>query len=1350
MSGREMKAELTCPICMELFRQPRRLPCGHSYCHVCIKAMLESKAVESGSYFNYSRPLVCPECRDEVNVDFIKGIEGLPVDFKLSKLVDLFQFMKINDDSDDSDQRPPQSVPCPQTPSSARLGFVREDSSSTSLPATPTTLGATAGTLRLGVAGDRPVGATAGDDRPLGLSTNTSAAAPTVFSTSSATSTKSTALPAVSESDKTDAGLVSSFSDPDQRRSEDGDRRVSPSIAQRPGSDGVSADERSRGRGLEVVNRERVEEERDNSVLSDSDLGAVGGFLDACHVAGLDQPGDSPSRVTDQRLRSQVFDREVYRDADDVVVRERSEREEQRALPSAAKPRSSVTRRYSSERRPHFKRAEHSGVPEDRTPSLSSHLSASLPVVARSEGKQPSKSHLFTGSDTSSVVERCISRAHSVPVESEGRREEEEAEQNLSERGSERGRTREGGDFTGVSADGCGANVSVTADAGGRESQRKLAQKSGARRKKWFPSSDSSDESSSSSDSRERRRRVPAGPSGRGKRKRWLMARFFRSMLLSDTSSSDYSDDAVNQQTSHGRTLSRHPESRHVHEGNKHFLSSHDPETTPISSQDPHTVRRSSQENLTRRNGQLTPRVADACTGRQGETTGADATQTSQTGGGEAAEESVCKGAVGPQLEWAERSVAGKQEVGATSRSASASIDSRTLVKTPVPGRSVRSEHSSVAGDEVLNSKGDADALVNSTTLVKTPATPVRSKRIVTEGEVGTLGGGGNNSVNSNTLVKTLLPAGRVSADGNAIESEDGVILGANSGTVRRETPKGDSQKLENRLLGAESTRARDTNCTSERLRGSQEGERRKSVESGVPGDRGLRHQNRVQHSGSSFGVTLYDNAGTDTVFVSSVPELSRYDNTGTDSVLALSIPEPSRYENIRRSQSDQVLVRSPDFDPCGERFGRSGREEPPLSPPTRSVPAGRTLYDNVDNSELVLNQGQSSPPYRTSVLQPPNFTRSVTEIEELKTGLEHLEARHGSANTVRPEEVDLRGDSCFLERPFVHDDAYGARDVNPEHEYHLKDENYTEQHPTELEPDGEGSGSYDNMVTDEWQEELTHPENLHLTALSDVHIDGIAADVFCDRLSLSHIEDRQERSGSSDTVRQLATAQRLSSSNSTGDTQAERQVDITIGANADGCLRFVDNYFGDRVSDSTTNKMENSNGGPGKSDDSRKVSAPGGVVGAESPGALRNLSGASATATGVPCEESRSTRAVSPSCPSQTGGEDRLNPAQQLQQSGAQRCRDSNSALTDSSGGGGGGGSAAGKESRGKNVDDNEEEDDDDDGSHSGTSMLKNKKKPRSKLKKFLTSLLSLSSSSEEDDDHYDTRTSSSKSSDW
>ncbi|KAI8776678.1 breast cancer type 1 susceptibility protein [Biomphalaria glabrata] len=101
MPLRKMKEELTCPICLELFSNPRRLPCGHSYCHHCIEAMLEKKVDQSRSYYNYSCVIVCPECREELSFDYVRGIEGIPTDFKLSKLVELFHFLKTKDDSDE-------------------------------------------------------------------------------------------------------------------------------------------------------------------------------------------------------------------------------------------------------------------------------------------------------------------------------------------------------------------------------------------------------------------------------------------------------------------------------------------------------------------------------------------------------------------------------------------------------------------------------------------------------------------------------------------------------------------------------------------------------------------------------------------------------------------------------------------------------------------------------------------------------------------------------------------------------------------------------------------------------------------------------------------------------------------------------------------------------------------------------------------------------------------------------------------------------------------------------------------------------------------------------------------------
>lgn len=66
---------LTCPICYQLFRNPKFLPCHHSYCDEClVKMQVQSK-------------IVCPECRAEAAVP-VGGVKKLPSNFLIARLVD--------------------------------------------------------------------------------------------------------------------------------------------------------------------------------------------------------------------------------------------------------------------------------------------------------------------------------------------------------------------------------------------------------------------------------------------------------------------------------------------------------------------------------------------------------------------------------------------------------------------------------------------------------------------------------------------------------------------------------------------------------------------------------------------------------------------------------------------------------------------------------------------------------------------------------------------------------------------------------------------------------------------------------------------------------------------------------------------------------------------------------------------------------------------------------------------------------------------------------------------------------------------------------------------------------------
>ena len=68
---------LSCPVCYQLFKNPKYLPCHHSYCEQCLEQMrVQSK-------------IICPECRKEVIVP-PGGVKDLDNNFFINRLVDEF------------------------------------------------------------------------------------------------------------------------------------------------------------------------------------------------------------------------------------------------------------------------------------------------------------------------------------------------------------------------------------------------------------------------------------------------------------------------------------------------------------------------------------------------------------------------------------------------------------------------------------------------------------------------------------------------------------------------------------------------------------------------------------------------------------------------------------------------------------------------------------------------------------------------------------------------------------------------------------------------------------------------------------------------------------------------------------------------------------------------------------------------------------------------------------------------------------------------------------------------------------------------------------------------------------
>ena len=72
---KEVTGHLSCPICYELYKKPKYLPCYHSYCEEClVKLVVQSN-------------ITCPECR-KTHVVPSGGVEQLPNNFFINRLLD--------------------------------------------------------------------------------------------------------------------------------------------------------------------------------------------------------------------------------------------------------------------------------------------------------------------------------------------------------------------------------------------------------------------------------------------------------------------------------------------------------------------------------------------------------------------------------------------------------------------------------------------------------------------------------------------------------------------------------------------------------------------------------------------------------------------------------------------------------------------------------------------------------------------------------------------------------------------------------------------------------------------------------------------------------------------------------------------------------------------------------------------------------------------------------------------------------------------------------------------------------------------------------------------------------------
>src|SRR6218665_3992998 len=79
-AAKQLREITECPICMNVFTDPRVLPCIHTFCLECLKRICETAPKNPGDKFP------CPLCRKECLIP-ADGIDGVPKNFFVENLL---------------------------------------------------------------------------------------------------------------------------------------------------------------------------------------------------------------------------------------------------------------------------------------------------------------------------------------------------------------------------------------------------------------------------------------------------------------------------------------------------------------------------------------------------------------------------------------------------------------------------------------------------------------------------------------------------------------------------------------------------------------------------------------------------------------------------------------------------------------------------------------------------------------------------------------------------------------------------------------------------------------------------------------------------------------------------------------------------------------------------------------------------------------------------------------------------------------------------------------------------------------------------------------------------------------
>lgn len=78
---KKLRSELTCPLCLDIFKKPKKLPCDHVYCRECLHGL----TLRSNHGI-----ISCPACRNNVPVPR-NGVDEFPIPHQVIRLVEIYQ-----------------------------------------------------------------------------------------------------------------------------------------------------------------------------------------------------------------------------------------------------------------------------------------------------------------------------------------------------------------------------------------------------------------------------------------------------------------------------------------------------------------------------------------------------------------------------------------------------------------------------------------------------------------------------------------------------------------------------------------------------------------------------------------------------------------------------------------------------------------------------------------------------------------------------------------------------------------------------------------------------------------------------------------------------------------------------------------------------------------------------------------------------------------------------------------------------------------------------------------------------------------------------------------------------------